>query len=652
MLSGDRIGGWMALLAHHIEGFFRELLLILSNFPLIFSAFREAFSQAIRPQLPARPLTTIVFLLTISIILVLLPQPILRKHPYRPAWALPAAMMTLVVAALNDAISLTATVLIAGCTAAFFFTDTAALDQLAVGLLWAATRWRIAMLGIDVFLRPGRPQIRLIPVDDENARSITLRIAFIFALALAFVSVVPVLLMHDLALQPARALAITLATVELPLCLSAVSSLAKGIPWARGRIWLFGSGTTLLFWLTWIGSVLALDFTFYDALTELLAIAWIVIVIYQFGRLAIPPEGSARQDEVVETRIASEALIINCVRRCLLVMGIAIGIMINAKRWAVDVSAVVEPERWPVFAGSLGLSACTAVVGYVGYESLRTWSAVRFGPQTSSLGFGGDDGEEAAHIGSRLATILPILSRILLFTFVALAAVLGLSNSGVNIAPILAGAGIFGLAISFGSQALVRDIVSGFFFIVDDAFRVGEYIDTGRLKGTVERISLRSFRLRHQNGQVHTVPYGQLGAVTNFSRDWSTLKFNLRLARDSDLESIRKVAKRTGLEMLTDAELGTEILAPLKLQGIVDILESALVVRFKFTARPGKASIVQREAIKRLYGAFRANRIEFATNSVVVSTDAVAASAELRAAAHEVISLVAAGSPPPASAGR
>jgi moderate conductance mechanosensitive channel len=95
--------------------------------------------------------------------------------------------------------------------------------------------------------------------------------------------------------------------------------------------------------------------------------------------------------------------------------------------------------------------------------------------------------------------------------------------------------------------------VSGFFFIVDDAFRLGEYIDTGRLRGTVERISLRSFRLRHQNGQVHTVPYGQLGAVTNFSRDWSTIKFNLRLTRNGDLESVRRITKRVGQEMLSDA---------------------------------------------------------------------------------------------------
>lgn len=113
----------------------------------------------------------------------------------------------------------------------------------------------------------------------------------------------------------------------------------------------------------------------------------------------------------------------------------------------------------------------------------------------------------------------------------------------------------------------MRDIVSGVFFMSDDAFRVGEYIDTGRLKGTVERVTLRSVRLRHQNGQIHTIPFGQLNSISNFSRDWQTVKFNLRLVRDADLEKARKSIKRVGQEMLQDAELGKEYLLPLTLWG-------------------------------------------------------------------------------------
>src|SRR5262249_2566753 len=161
----------------------------------------------------------------------------------------------------------------------------------------------------------------------------------------------------------------------------------------------------------------------------------------------------------------------------------------------------------------------------------------------------------------------------------------------------IAGASIFGLAISFGSQSLVRDIVSGIFFMADDAFRIGEYIDTGKLKGTVEGMSIRSLRLRHQNGLVPVIPVGQIQQGTNFSRDWTTVKFNLRLALQSDLEKVRKAVKQIGAEMMQDPELGPEFLQPVKLQGVMDIDQNAIVIRVKFTARPRQPSLLQREAL-------------------------------------------------------
>jgi small-conductance mechanosensitive channel len=121
---------------------------------------------------------------------------------------------------------------------------------------------------------------------------------------------------------------------------------------------------------------------------------------------------------------------------------------------------------------------------------------------------------------------------------------------------------------------------------MEDAFRVGEYIDTGRLRGTVEGMSLRSVRLRHQNGQVHTIPFGQVQAVTNFSRDWSVVKFNLHLEPMADIETVRRTIKLVGQELLDDTEIGAEFIQPLKMQGVVDVLQTALVVRCKFARHP------------------------------------------------------------------
>jgi small-conductance mechanosensitive channel len=195
-----------------------------------------------------------------------------------------------------------------------------------------------------------------------------------------------------------------------------------------------------------------------------------------------------------------------------------------------------------------------------------------------------------------------------------------LSRLGIDTAPLIAGAGVFGLAISFGSQSLVRDIISGLLYMWDDAFRVGEYIDTGRLKGTVEKLGIRSLKLRHHNGPVHTIPYGQLGAVTNMSRDFATMKFNLRLEPGIDIELVRRTAKQVGLAMQQDPEIAAEVILPLKLQGIAEITENAVVARFKFTARPTKPSWLQREYLKRMYVVFAEKGITFASGALTLQT--------------------------------
>jgi small-conductance mechanosensitive channel len=227
-----------------------------------------------------------------------------------------------------------------------------------------------------------------------------------------------------------------------------------------------------------------------------------------------------------------------------------------------------------------------------------------------------DDDEEITP-ATRLQTILPLIRAAFAVMIGVVAVLTVLSGLGVNTAPLIAGAGVFGLAVSFGSQSLVRDVISGLFYMWDDAFRVGEYVDTGRLKGTVEHLGVRSVRLRHQNGPLHTIPYGQLGAVTNLSRDFATLKFNLRFDPRTDVELVRKTTKQIGLAMQDDnPELAAEIMQPLKLQGIAEVVDNALVLRFKFTSRPVKPSWVQREYLKRMYKDFSEKNIRFASGAV------------------------------------
>ena len=198
------------------------------------------------------------------------------------------------------------------------------------------------------------------------------------------------------------------------------------------------------------------------------------------------------------------------------------------------------------------------------------------------------------------------------FTIAVVGTLLVLSQLGINITPLIAGASVLGLAVSFGSQSLVRDVVSGIFFLAEDSFRIGEYLDCSKVKGTVEGFSVRCLKLRHQNGQLHIVPFGQVAHITNFSRDWTVVKFNLAFAQGTDVELLRKTVKKIGLDMMEEPTFKPILLQPLKMQGVVDIKDSSLIVRFKFMARPKNPSTVQRMAIRRMYDAFPGLGIQFA----------------------------------------
>jgi small-conductance mechanosensitive channel len=197
-----------------------------------------------------------------------------------------------------------------------------------------------------------------------------------------------------------------------------------------------------------------------------------------------------------------------------------------------------------------------------------------------------------------------------------------LSSMGVDIGPLLAGAGVIGLAIGFGAQKLVADIFSGFFYLLDDAFRVGEYLEAGTVSGIVENITLRNVMLRHHRGMLQIVPHSDLGAITNFMRGGIVVKFNLDFPYDADIDEIRKVIKKVGQKMLEDEELGKDFIKPVKSQGVREITNSVMTIRVKFTARPGAHFVIRREAFKRITEALCTKGIQYAHRRVIVDIPA------------------------------
>ena len=230
-----------------------------------------------------------------------------------------------------------------------------------------------------------------------------------------------------------------------------------------------------------------------------------------------------------------------------------------------------------------------------------------------------EEQEEGGAGGSRIATLLLLLRKFMLVVIIVMASLIVLSALGVNIGPLIAGAGVFGLAIGFGAQTLVKDIISGVFFLMDDAFRVGDYLECSGTKGSVEHISLRSLRLRNPRGQVYFIPFGDIKLVTNLSRDYVIMKLDFRVRYDADVEKIRKIIKKKVYQpIMEDPELGPKLLEPIKSQGVRQMDDSAMIMRVKYKTMPGDQFAIRKEVYRLMQEAFKQEGIEFAHRNVTV----------------------------------
>ncbi len=239
---------------------------------------------------------------------------------------------------------------------------------------------------------------------------------------------------------------------------------------------------------------------------------------------------------------------------------------------------------------------------------------------------------------ARLQTLLPIFRNILAVVIVVIAVLMVLSGLGIEIGPLIAGAGVVGVAVGFGAQTIVKDVISGMFYLWDDAFRVGEYIESGSHKGVVEAFSLRSVKLRHHRGPLTTVPFGELGAVKNLNRDWTIDKISLNVTYDTDLVKTKKIIKQIGQQLLDNPEWGPNIIETLKMKGVEQFGEFAIEIRLSMMTKPGEQFVIRRNALAMIRNAFKENGIEFAVPTVQVAgerdIDASVAAARYAAQAH------------------
>ena len=298
-------------------------------------------------------------------------------------------------------------------------------------------------------------------------------------------------------------------------------------------------------------------------------------------------------------------------------------ITIIAGLWQIDFGNLASAGIGARFAGKSLEVLFILAIGYLVWEVVTLLINRKLAAEMTAAGFdldsdepGGGEGGGAG--GSRLSTVLPMIRYSMQVVITTMTTLLALSATGTDITPLLAGAGVLGIAIGFGAQSLVKDVVSGLFFLVEDAFRVGEYLNINDTVGTVEKISLRSLQLRHHNGPIHTIPFGEIPKVTNLSRDWVIMKLKWTLPFGTNPNKIKKLFKEIGKEMM-DAPYAENIIQTFKSQGVYDVDDVGIIIRGKFMAKPGTQWVMRKDVYSRVQAKLEENGIEFARREVRVN---------------------------------
>jgi moderate conductance mechanosensitive channel len=566
-----------------------------------------------------------------------------RNSPRAPGQGAPL-LLRVVGQALLDAGALVPLWLVLYVLSSYGLTGDRLHDQVTDIIFSNILSWRIAVLVPRIWFRPKDPELRIAAVDDRDARILyyTLSIAILgYMMARSMIGVLIAAEAPADSIVVAGFLNNLIYTIidytAIFVTRHATARWLEGLVDRNGSAWASLKLQLATYW--WVIAVLA-DLVMsvahaYGMLSGyhnvgggiVTSLALVLVLVFletlcdylqrpASAPLAEPGDMAtgAAADPAAEQE-ANRARAVDLAARCLRFVGRLLILFAIADIWVFDVLHLsLSAEQSALIDSGIRDTFVFISVAYVAWQTACFYIARKLGGGAARNVAG------AASPESRLRTMLPLARVALGLTIAVLTILTILSRLGVNIGPLIAGASVLGLAVSFGSQTLVRDIVSGIFYLADDAFRIGEYVDAGKAKGTVEGFTLRSIKLRHQNGPLHIVPFGQLGSVTNYSRDWITLKFNLRIVRDSDLEFVRKTTKKIGVEMMADPTLEPYILEPLKMQGVTDILDNALVVRFKVMVKPGNPTLVQRQAVKRMISRFAEVGIKFPSSTVTVQT--------------------------------
>ena len=488
---------------------------------------------------------------------------------------------------------------------------------------------RLFAIGVRFFLSPFRAEMRLANLKDDEARQLYFHALLIGGLAaLSFVSAS---LFHSGGMSATAVLFFVLVTRSIVACLivlaffsnrQSIARLIRTGPdgYERGRGWASFSRVwhllaTIYVSMSWFVATVLLLLGRAEA-NELAVLNFLLIM----GLLTVSlllDDWATRVDlrnyDPDQPNMPSFAQFFARMGRAIAMIAT---LLLMIRIWSGPWSSLgIKAQGSEGIASAITQMMVTFFVAYV------LWQMVLIGSERVLCRTAPPEGQGETARQTRISTLLPLVRNIMLVGIAIIAVMIGLSAIGLDILPLFAGAGVIGLAIGLGSQTLVKDIVSGVFFLLDDAFRVGDYVDTGVAMGTIERAGIRSLQIRHHLGALHTVPFGEIKTIANHSRDWVIFKMDFRVPFDTDTNALRKKFKALGQKLLLDETFGALFVEPLKSSGVVMMDDSAMIMRASFKSRPGEQFMLRRVVYEAVRNMFKEEGVDVAVREVRVRSN-------------------------------
>jgi moderate conductance mechanosensitive channel len=260
--------------------------------------------------------------------------------------------------------------------------------------------------------------------------------------------------------------------------------------------------------------------------------------------------------------------------------------------WGVDVAGFLFGPAGRTFLGRATNIIIVLVLALAAWEILGGMIYAKLNQR--------DESGYSMLRSARARTLLPLVRNVLLIVISVMASLVILSEIGVNIAPLLAGAGVVGLAVGFGAQSLVKDVIAGAFLLFEDTINIGDVVDVGGKSGVVEGMTIRSIRLRDQAGVLHTMNFGNIATISNMTRDYSYYVVDTKVSYRYDPDEIAAVLRETDEELRADAKFKHDVMAPIEIMGLESFADTSFIVRARLRTRPMRQWDIGREFNRRL----------------------------------------------------